>query len=291
VIGLWKSHPELILGSRAHHIFAELLTSERNAVRGSCESWKFDEGTLYVRESVKEALAFCLARSSEHSPFRHYVVSQLLAWDKWPDGDFREQVATAILSAFAGTGFADELKQLVLDDRRLGDPRLPRNRANWVGLADAERQFTEWLSKDDIAFFFEHVLPRGRDPHGRKKFWLYYVKRIVRSRPLLSADDRARLQGSKDKVGHFGRIEGDSSAFMLDFGSVIAVEFSKRGNACYLYDRANFAKLVQDFWAAKSFSVADLKNEPRSLDRVVHRDSWYVRMAQTLARYGIRSSE
>jgi hypothetical protein len=24
---------------------------------------------------------------------------------------------------------------------------------------------------------------------------------------------------------------------------------------------------------------------------VVHRDSWYVRMAQTLARYGIRSSE
>jgi hypothetical protein len=288
VVQLWKSHPELTLGSSAHAVFAEFLTSERKTILGACESWKFDEGTLYVRETVKAALTFCLDRLSEHSPFRSYVVRDLLAWDKWPDGDFREQVATAILKGFVGTGFVEDLKRLVLDDGRLGDPRLPRNRPNWIGQNKAETRFTEWLSKDDIVFFFEHVLPKGSDPHRRKDFWLQYAKKIVRSRPLLSWDDSAKLQGSKHKVGYFGRMDADTSAFMLDFGSLIAVEFSKSGNACYLYKKADFEKVVQDFWAEKQFVTRDLKRRDRCLEKVVHSKVWREGMKQTLAMYGIR---
>jgi len=57
---------------------------------------------------------------SEHFPFRHYVVAELLAWDKWPDGDFRERVSAAILKGFAGAGFVEKSSMKRLSQRRSG---------------------------------------------------------------------------------------------------------------------------------------------------------------------------
>ena len=46
---------------------------------------------------------------------------------------------------------------------------------NWLGIQVARQRLLQWLSRADIHFFFEHVLPKGTDPHGRKTFWLKYV--------------------------------------------------------------------------------------------------------------------
>jgi EH_Signature domain len=291
VISHWKSHPELVLGSQAHKTFGEFLLSDRRKIETACESWKFDENTQYVREAARYAVSVCEKRLSERSPFNIYLARELLAWANWPEGDFRDLVASSILKTFPGTAFAEELKKLVIGDMRLGDPRLPKNHANWVGLREAERRFTEWLSKDDIVFFFEHVLPKGRDPHQRKMFWLRYVARIVRSRPLLSWEDGAKLRALKEKVGNFGHTNGDTSAFILDFGRVVAVEFSKTGNACYLYQKTSFDRLVPDFWAVKAFSAPGLKRPEESIDRIAHQNGWQDKMSQTLARFGVRPTD
>jgi hypothetical protein len=291
VVNHWKRNPELVLGSQAQKTFGEFLVSDRRKIETACEFWKFDENTQYVREAARHAVSVCEKQLSERSPLNIYLARELLAWKNWPEGDFRELAASSILKTFPGTSFAEELKKLVIGDVRLGDPRLPKNYPNWVGFREAERRFTEWLSKDDIVFFFEHVLPKGKDPHRRKMFWLRYVARIVRSRPLLSWEDGTKLRTLKEKVGNFGHTNGDTSAFILDFGRVVVIEFSKTGNACYLYQKTSFDKLVPDFWAVRAFSASDLKRPVESIGRITHQNGWQEKMAQDLAHFGVRPTD
>jgi len=67
------------------------------------------------------------------------------------------------------------LRNFIVDDQRLLDPRLPANGPNWAGISDSARDIViQWLSAEDIQLFFDHVLPHRDDPHGRKPFWLKY---------------------------------------------------------------------------------------------------------------------
>ena len=112
------------------------------------------------------------------------------------------------------------------------------------------------------------------------------------SRPLLNWEDKGRLQmilrQNREQVGHFGASDGPTSAFLLDFGSVVAIEFSKEGNACYVYEKRALDRVVSDFWAAQPFTIPRLKQRSLCVERVVHKTGWQQEMAGILARYGIR---
>jgi len=127
----------------------------------------------------------------------------------------------------------------------------------------------------DINFFFEHVLPDGTDPHGRKAFWLRYVSRVLMSRPLLNRDDEVRLrvtmQSQHEQMGHCGHVRGrESSAFLLDFGPIVVVEFSRVNNACYLYEKPNSEKVIPDFWSPEPFTIYGLKNRILAAETIGH---------------------
>ncbi len=289
VIAKWKEGLSLVLGSKATGELATWMLEGRKPIKEACEFWKLEEQSRYLLQAVEEAAAACLKKIGEHSPYNHYILSELIAWSGWPIDRFKKLVSDAIERTFPATEFAQALKPMVLGDSRLGDPRLPRNATNWLGVsAEARNRFIEWLSKDDIVFFFELGLPKGKDPHGRKKFWLNYVGSVKKSRPLLCDDDRARLQNAKEKVGNFGRIVGETSAFLLDFGPFIAVEFSKSGNACYIYEKPAAEKVIPDFWRAKPFFVPDLKSKRLSAEVVIHHPRWQQHLEIILARYGVR---
>ena len=189
---------------------------------------------------------------------------------------------------------------MLLKDSRLGDLRLPHRRPNWAMVDPAaQRRFLEWLSRADIVFFFEHVLPWGKDPHGRKQFWLRYVSRVAQSRPLLNWDDRRRLEtvlrAKREESKNFGRIDGHTSAFLLDFDKIVVVEFSVPGNACYVYTKADFNRILGDFWTQRKLTVSGLKKKTSSLTKQpgsgwdgVHRRGWEVDASQLLALYGVR---
>jgi hypothetical protein len=289
VVGRWRENLSLIAGSKATGELAKWMLEGLKPVKEACEFWKLEEQSRYFLQAVEEAAAACLKKVGERSPYNRYMTGELIAWSGWPIDRFKKLMSDAIESAFPASEFAQELKVMVLGDSRLGDPRLPLNSINWLGVrTEARNRFIEWLSKDDIIFFFELGLPKGKDPHGRKKFWLDYVGNVKKSRPLLCDDDRARLQSVNEKVGNFGRIIGETSAFLLDFGTVVAIEFSKSGNACYLYEKPAAEKVIPDFWSPKPFSAPGLKSKRLSAEVVTHHLRWQVYLEMILARYGVR---
>jgi len=222
-------------------------------------------------------------------------LTTLLPWAGWPVQDFHTAVGTTILdpNTAKDVGLQEALTKLVLQDIRLGDPRLPRNMRNWLGIQEARQRLLQWLSRADINFFFEHVLPDGADPHGRKAFWLHYVSRVLMSRPLLNRDDEVRLrvtmQSQQEQMGHVGHVRGrEASAFLLDFGPVVVVEFSRVGNASYLYEKPYSEKVIPDFWTQEPFTVLRLKNRLFAAETITHSSRWQTTLAHLLARYGIR---
>jgi len=92
----------------------------------------------------------------------------------------------------------------------------------------------------------------------------------------------------------FGRLlDEDTSAFILDFGSVVAIEFSAVGNACYVYEKRAAAEIVPDIWTSLPFSKTELKrkskiatSQPITHDR---QNRWKNEMERILARYGVRA--
>src|SRR5262249_14777463 len=158
-----------------------------------------------------------------------FVCREILGWDGWPIDVLKAEATASIVHPDTGeVKVRDPLKTMLLRHPRLGDPRLPEKRTNWLGVPrEAQQRLIEWLSRDDIVFFFDHAFPRGEDRHRRKPFWLKYVSRVAMSRPLLSQEDAARLRSHLRQqaadVGNFGNIIGNNSAFLLDFGDVCAI--------------------------------------------------------------------
>jgi hypothetical protein len=223
-----------------------------------------------------------------------------MPWSGWAPNTLKNVMSRLILfPTRENTELIEAIIRHVRSDPRFGDPRQPQNHNNWIGMDEASRRVQEWLSAADISFFFETVLPRGKDPHGRKAFWMRYVGcRGLRSRPLLSNADKYRLRDVLSKksatASDFGRLlDDDTSAFILDFGPIMAIEFSAVGNACYIYEKRAAAQIVPDLWTSLPFKKTDLKrrlriatSQPITHDR---QDRWKNEMERLLARYGVRA--
>jgi hypothetical protein len=299
VLAHWREHATILLGPQGHCLFADSLLADRVPIKKHCEAWALEESSQYVLEAMRYTVPVCQKHLGDKAALRTYLITTLLPWAGWLAQDFHAAIGSTILHPITvkELKLQEALTKLVLQDTRLGDPRLPRNMKNWLGIQDARQRLLQWLSRADIHFFFEHVLPKGTDPHGRKTFWLKYVSRVLMSRPLLNRDDESRLrvtmQSLQDQMGHFGHIRGrETSAFLLDFGPVVVVEFSQVGNACFLYEKPNAEKVIPDFWTQASFTIQyGLKAPSLAADRVRHdrEGRWQKTLADLLAaRYGIR---
>ena len=295
VLARWCEHAEMLLGPQGHCIFANSLLAARVPIKRHCDAWALEESSQYVLEAVRHSVHTCQEHLGREEAWRTYLLTTLLPWARWPMQDFHTAVGATILHPIAARdlGLQKALTKLVLQDTRLGDPRLPRNMINWLGIQEARQRFLQWLSRVDIIFFFEHVLPNGADPHGRKAFWLQYVSRVLMSRPLLNRDDEARLratmQSLREQIGHFGHVRSrETSAFLLDFGPVVVVEFSRVDHACYLYEKPNAAKVIPDFSTQEPFTIHGLKDRPMAAETITHREGWQTTLGHLLARYGIR---
>lgn len=304
VLLFWKDNINLILGRKGAEEFSAKMVLTAEEIKAHCESWKIaDEASAYVQAGVSHATKLCRDQMDRIPSLREYLFTSLLSWSGWPANMFKHEVSKVILhpATTQDVNVRELVRAFVLNDARLGDPRLTRNKLNWVGMGDAKSQVIEWLSQYDIVFFFESVLPKGKDPHGRKDFWLRYVSRVVRSRPLLTRDDKFRVRANlkpKDwELLNFGSmLDPNTSAFLLDFGRIIAIEFSAYGNACYLYEKSEFDKVVPDFWSTNAFQSYRLKQRKLSFIKIDHKKpryasyggGWEEEIAHILARRDIR---
>ena len=296
----WKEAASMIIGPKAHDFMAAELAKSEDGLAGFCDSWGLAiESSQLFHDAAEVCAAHCLQQLDQVPSFRKFLFKELIPWPGWAPAMFKSVMNRVIqFPNREDTELIEEVTRLVLADQRLGDPRHPQNQNNWIGMDDASKRVQEWLSAADITFFFESVLPRGQDPHGRKTFWLRYVgSRGLRSRPLLSSTDRFRLREILHKKGanaaNFGRLlDEDTSAFILDFGPLVAIEFSKVGNACFLYEKKAAAEIVPDLWTSTPFSKSNLKRPSKIVKdgRIVHdkQNRWKRELERILAQYGIR---
>jgi hypothetical protein len=296
LIRLWREHADEMIERAAPQALAERAVFSRHPPDMCFAELRIDRASTFAQAAVAAAAQEC-RRSWRRVPERvDYALADLLPWPHWDLSSFKGEVGAVILDdVFRAPERQERLKGVLLKDSRLGDLRLPHRRANWAMVdPTAQRRFLEWLSRADIVFFFEHALPQRLDPHGRKDFWLRYVSKIQQSRPLLSTEDRARLRTVLDQKPlenmNIGRIDEPTSAFVLGFGDLWVVEFSRPGNACYLYQASEFHKMVRDIWTMSAFRNYNLKRPATCWQRVVHKVGWQSEMANLLARAGIMPS-
>jgi hypothetical protein len=288
----WQKESALLLGSKGAEQFSEEIIRHQASVEATCQDWKLDEQTSYVAMAAEEAVRRCLNTPSLSS-HAYETLPVLLKWERWLER-YKSIVSDAILHNLANVDgrYQQALVDALLGDSRLGDPRLQsvHERDQWMGIRkEARQRFIQWLSREDIIFFFEHVLPKGKDKHRRKDFWLPYVSSMIQSRPLLNNEDETRLSLEIRRNRRFGRIRGGRSAFLLDFGTIIAVEFQKDGRV-YFYAASVFDSLVHKFWQGFSFDAANLKQESKALKCIRHIEGWQAKARNFLSLHGIRST-
>ncbi len=181
----------------------------------------------------------------------------------------------------------DDLKTYVLTSKEFGDPRI--NPERWTKMPpEVVETLVAWLSEEDIEFFFNLIITD--DPHRRKDYWLRFIPHIKSSRVAISAIDESahylELQEWQRKGRDFAKVSGDASAFILDFGDYVVVEFSRVGNACFVFDKKTFGLAVGSFYR-KSFALGSLKH-PRYLYRQSHFSNWQTDLNNKLSSIGIR---
>lgn len=300
LIEKWKKNRDMVLDPEAHEYMAKWMISEFVLPEQCAREWFLDQNSEFLQMTAECAVERIVSKSSCVGEVREYLFK--LMQYTWSRDRFIRCISKVICLSFFQTeeDARVRLKNFILANEWLKDPRLPANNHLWSGVsAEAKSLFISWLSALDISFFFEHVLPKGKDPHGRKEFWLNYAKSLVASRPILSGDDRNRLKpyqsNGKVEMSHCGEMSGGyfdsaTSAFILDFGNIVAVEFSKTGNALYFYDRRDLLKSLgcSDYWSLRTFTLNTLKNKSKAISRVVHRDGWRSEANTILAGLGIR---
>ena len=196
------------------------------------------------------------------------------------------------------------LVELALQDRKLPDPRI--RSAGWQNVPEAARdRVVNWLSEEDLRFFFDLIMEGQADPHGRYPFWYHYIGRAVRARVVVGPADHARLstqlEAIRDRGRSYARLRqgygtvAKISAFIMDFGEVTVVEFSQVGSACYFYE--NHAAPHLDF-SSQGYDLSQLKNKGYGTayshtrghvvaDGIV-RGGWQAKFRQLLSAYGVR---
>lgn len=293
----WKQDQLLTIGANAETHLGKAICESLRPLTLQLQELNLDPSTQFTRAAVTAASDTCRLGYRNDKQLRSFFIDEILKWNGWDHKSFRRQVDILIVDPYLRSeiSFRDDLIRFVLSHPELGDPRLPRNQTKWLGLSKAaQQQFVQWLSAEDIIFFFEHVIPRGNDFQGRKEFWLRYVPILKWSRPLLSGPDLRRLTRSDKNVGDgsFGRYAGvGGSAFILhfrnNFNNLLVVEFSEVG-AIYVYDQTITGDLVKDFWKIAPFSTDELKQRKLASNWVSHFPDWQERMRNILARYGFR---
>jgi hypothetical protein len=293
LIEKWKHGLQHILNQNGPKNFAGSILNHGKTWETYGDEWGIEADSEFGTQTLTQCVALSLTGNDKDAMIEA-TIRFVLPSKHWKASSFKSAVQQMIL---ASSRFrlqqAELLKNFIVDDQRLLDPRLAANGPNWAGISDVARDTViQWLSAEDIQLFFDHVLPQRDDPHGRKPFWLRYKAKVKRSRPILSSLDETRWLANQETRGkrNFGRMEYlcDTSAFLLDFGRIMVIEFSKVGNAVYVYEHRDVPDIDDSFWSQARFSLSKLKQKKKCIEAMTHNNLWKNKMKTLLAQYGIQ---
>lgn len=153
-----------------------------------------------------------------------------------------------------------------------------------------------WVNEGNLKGFFDILAARNNADEGRLAFWSKYLKQISWTRLVFGADTMALKRtnaGVRELIareeGAYARLTSkpEVDAFMMQLGSYLIIEFSKKPNACYVYeaDQLPFEPYSPRYDGGTSDLGAGYRDGCAL--RIVHRDGWGVRAELDLRRLGI----
>ena len=201
-----------------------------------------------------------------------------------------------------GTDASESLRQPIQSYvlQKWQDPRIAGADVRWRDISDKARQiFTQWITKEDLRFFFDVVAKACDDQKFayRKAFWLAYLEHITFCRPILRKNAEYLFRNDPQALQYYtdrrpAELKGgnkDQHAFIIQMGSHTFIEFSTAG-ACYVYHNAGLPFELGD----SEYHMSELRSWSFAKHRVIHRGSedyyWQDEFASWLEReVGIES--
>jgi hypothetical protein len=303
----WRERIDHIIGPEAPFCLGKALAYERSTPQSFAAAHTIHTNTEFWYETLALAAEY-VVNTIDRAPISQieYLVKTLFDGSGIPKSRIKDLLAKAILGSRCDTDEAarNSIIGFALGSDEFGDPRV--HQAGWIGIDAARERFVSWLSREDIKLFFDLVIDRSSDRQGRKSYWLKWLPQLKRTRVLLSRYDEdrilVRLRNRNFPIPSYGLLDApDTSGFLLDFGSVVVVEFSKSMNATYFYPRTIANDLFRDFYQQnRRWSVQGLKRRDlvaqEAARRLEHRryrhNEWQEEMTNLLTRhYRLRRPE
>ncbi|WP_352419012.1 EH signature domain-containing protein [Proteiniborus sp.] len=129
--------------------------------------------------------------------------------------------------------------------------------------------------------FFKHYWDKVSE-QGKAKFQKWLTTKTMKE--FFNEDVRFSFWHSYiELIGDFYLVRSKGQLF-LDFGNFVVIEFSKIGNAAYIYDKEvynkYFAKYALD---TNSVNNSALKNENIAIKRIIHSGNWQYNTARSIS--------
>lgn len=141
-----------------------------------------------------------------------------------------------------------QLKQMALDS--WGSPQLRSKQNLWLNhLKDPNTSekicgmVRSWLAKEDLTHFFQLLKGNGDVDQARLFYWLRFANQMGFTRIVMGQDARndmhsdfvAFRQKNKGRLSHLLGGASADNAVIMQVGDYLFVEFSRTGNALYVY--------------------------------------------------------
>lgn len=238
------------------------------------------------------------------------------------DAEFRRLIPQLLTLIQGKPGFRDEALEAILiryhackaapQDERLRDyvcqPTVWKNpKLKAAGIATAWNRVPDpvwhmvlsWVNERNLKDFFDILAARNNADEGRLAFWSRYLKQITWTRLVFGADTMALKRtnaGIRDLIareeGAYAQLTSkpEVDAFMMQIGSYLIIEFSKKPNACYVYqaDQLPFEPYDRHYEGGTSDLAAGFRQSIDCALRIVHTPGWGERAEVGLRQLGIR---
>lgn len=201
-----------------------------NSLRIPTHSWFWDrlmEDAIKAIHSLsdiefKEKINRLLSLAETNPIYSVKILANTL--DRYANSQYRDQIH-------------ERLKQMALT--QWGSPQYESS-VGWSNVQeDTKKMVIQWFVQADLEAFFK--LFSDNADERRFVFWMKYLKIITASKLFFSkssynsnqAQQRRFLEKNKGRYSHLSGTSSD--AFMLRIGNIFIIEFSGKGNACYVY--------------------------------------------------------
>jgi len=240
------------------------------------------------------------AAAEVDTEFRRFI-PQLIGLIQGKPG-FRDEAIEVILTRYhacKGAPPDEQLRDFVCQPTVWKNPKLKA-----AGIATAWNRVSDpvwqmvlgWVNERNLKDFFDILAARNNADEGRLAFWSKYLKQITWTRLVFGADTMALKRTNAGVRELIAREEGayaqltskpEVDAFMMQVGSYLIIEFSKKPNACYVYqaDQLPFEPYSRHYDGGTTDLAAGFRDGCAL--RIVHREGWGWRAEQDLRQLGI----